>query len=87
MAAATLPRSQSPEETAKYQAWLTEARQAYHDLIQGNRARVFVDQNGERIEYDRSSASDLARWIATLENALSPSLAAYRQPRPLRFTF
>lgn len=85
--AIALPRPQTEEERALYQTWLTESRVAYNDLVTGNRARVFVDQNGERLEYDRASASQLAAWIATLENALDTSLAAYRRPRPLGFTF
>lgn len=84
---ATLPKPQGDATRIKYEGWLAEARQAYNDLVTGNRARVFVDQNGERIEYDRASASDLARWITTIENALSPTLAAYRRPRPIGFTF
>lgn len=87
MAAASLPTPQTEEERTLYRTWLTEARQAYHDLIRGIRARVFVDQNGERIEYDRASSGDLAAWIRTLENALDSNLARYRQPRPIGFTF
>jgi hypothetical protein len=87
MAAASLPRPQTPEERTLYTTWLVEARQAYHNLITGTKARVFVDQNGERIEYDRATASGLAAWIATIENALDAGLAAYRRARPLRFTF
>jgi len=84
---ATLPAPQDEATRLKYQGWLIEAREAYNDLVTGVRARVFVDQNGERIEYDRVSASALSSWIATLENALSPALARYRRPRPLGFTF
>lgn len=84
---ATLPRAQDEATRIKYQGWLTDAQQAYNDLVTGNRARVFVDQNGERIEYDRASAGDLSRWITTIENALSPALAAHRRPRPIGFTY
>ena len=87
MAAATLPRPSSEEERALYVTWLTEARLAYRSLIMGNQARVYVDQNGERVEYDKTSASALAAWIAALENALDTALANYRRPRPIGFTF
>lgn len=87
MAGATLPKPQTDAERTQYRTWLTEAREAYHELITGNKARVFVDQNGERLEYDRASASGLASWITTLENALDCSLARYRQNRPIGFTF
>lgn len=87
MATATLPSPQTSAERTQYESWLIQARSAYNDLVTGNRARVFVDQNGERLEYTAASASDLAAWIRVLEDALSTSLAAYRRPRPLRFTF
>lgn len=82
----SLPKPANPTEKAKYERWLSEARDAYNDLVTGNRARVFVDQNGERIEYDRSSAADLARWITTIETALSP-VPGRSRPRPIGFTF
>lgn len=81
-----LPKPANATEKAKYERWLTDARDAYNELVTGNRARVFVDQNGERIEYDRSNATDLARWITTIETALSP-VPGRSSPRPLRFTF
>lgn len=81
-----LPKPANSEERAKYERWLVEARDAYNELVTGNRARVFVDQNGERIEYDRSNAADLARWITTIETALSPATVRSR-PRPIGFLF
>ena len=32
--------------------WLADAEQRYHELATGQAASVFVDQNGERIEYN-----------------------------------
>lgn len=83
----SLPPARDEATRLKYQGWLATAQQAYSDLVTGNRARVFVDQNGERIEYDRTSTSDLTRWITILENALNAQVAAYRRPRPIGFTF
>ena len=82
-----LPPPTDEATRTKYQTWLNEARQAYHDLTMGTRVRVLVDQNGERIEYDRSTSSDLYAWITALENALNVTLAASRRPRPIGFTF
>lgn len=49
---------------------LAEARSAYHTLILGGGVKVFVDQNGERIEYSGANASKLAAYIAELERQL-----------------
>jgi hypothetical protein len=62
-----------------YEALLNDARSAYHALMTGQQARVFVDQNGERIEYTASSAPRLAAYIAQLERTLSIST-----PGPMR---
>jgi hypothetical protein len=53
-----------------YAALLNEARAAYHELMTGRQARVFVDQNAERIEYTLASAPRLAAYIAQLERML-----------------
>lgn len=42
---------------------LEEAEQALHDVTIGGAARVFVDQNGERIEYGPASAINLNKYI------------------------
>lgn len=61
------------EETAQYTTWLTEAESAYHKLMSGQSARVYVDQNGERIEYSMQKASDLKAYIAYLRSLLGKS--------------
>jgi hypothetical protein len=57
-------------ERTQYTTWLTEARNAYHMLATGRMARVFVDQNGERIEYSVGNRNFLAAYIADLERRL-----------------
>jgi hypothetical protein len=52
---------------------LAEAEAAYHDLVRGRQARVFVDQNGERIEYTPANAARLAMYIADLKRQLEQS--------------
>jgi len=49
---------------------LAEAEQAYHNLMIGGVARVFVDQNGERIEYNTQTSRALAAYIDTLKSQL-----------------
>ena len=50
---------------------LTEATNAYHDLMTGKAVRVFVDQNGERVEYQTANASKLLLYISDLERRIS----------------
>lgn len=49
---------------------LAEAEAAYHELVMGTSARVFVDQSGERIEYTPANAPRLAAYIADLKRQL-----------------
>lgn len=45
---------------------LAEAEQAYHDLVTGNKARVIVDQNGERVEFVTTNKAQLYQYIVSL---------------------
>lgn len=58
---------QNEADLASTYELLTEAREAYHLLNTGRSVRVFVDQNGERVEYSAASASRLRQYIAELE--------------------
>lgn len=42
---------------------LADAQQAYHDLMTGGSARVFVDQNAERIEYTAANKNNLWAYM------------------------
>ena len=55
------------EERALYTTRLTEAESALHQIMLGNGARVYVDQNGERVEYFAANASRLRAYIAELK--------------------
>jgi hypothetical protein len=50
---------------------LADAQSAYHDLITGRQARVFVDQNGERIEYSPASQAKLSAYIEELKRQVN----------------
>jgi hypothetical protein len=65
---------------------LKEAETAYHALLTGRSLRVFVDQNGERVEYTAAKRGDLYNYIQQLKTALLGTAAA-NTPRPLRFLF
>lgn len=47
-------------------AMLAEAEKAYHDLVLGNKARVVVDQNGDRVEFTSAKREDLYQYIQQL---------------------
>lgn len=55
------------EETALYTQRLSEAESALHALLLGTSARVFVDQNGERVEMTAANASRLRAYIHELK--------------------
>ena len=64
---------------------LEEAKAARHKLATGQLARVFVDQNGERVEFVATNIALLDAHIRSLEASASPS--TYRSPRPIGFIF
>lgn len=51
---------------------LAEAQAAYHDLQIGKAVRVFVDQNGERLEYTSANRSALLVYINDLKAQITP---------------
>lgn len=68
------------------QKQLDEARAALHDLVTGQQARLFLDQNGEKVEYVAANPNRLAIYIEELECALGIS-PGRSQPKPVRFLF
>ena len=58
------------EERTLYETRLAEAEQSYHDLRTGKQARVFVDQNGERVEFAVANAARLQAYILELKTVL-----------------
>jgi len=58
------------EQRALYESRLTDAETAYHDLRLGKSARVFVDQNGERVEFAVANAGRLQAYIWELKRLL-----------------
>lgn len=45
---------------------LADAEKEYHNLITGNKARVLVDQNGERVEFTSANRQELLKYIQQL---------------------
>ncbi len=67
--------------------WLTTARSAYADLVTGNKARVIVDQNGERVEYTATNATTLLAWIRRLEAAICDNKPLFSRPQAIGVVF
>lgn len=57
-------------ERVTYQTRLSEAETAMHQLQLGQQARVFVDQNGERVEFNLNSVASLRAYIMELRIGL-----------------
>lgn len=67
---------------------LADARVALKKLLTGQSARVFVDQNGERVEFTAINLQGLQNWITALEAVCGPNAAANQLPqRPFGYTF
>jgi hypothetical protein len=62
-----------------------EAKNAYHALNTGTLARVIVDQNGERVEFNVANRASLYQYIKELEKELG-ILNSNSNP-PLSFIF
>lgn len=63
---------------------LVQARSEYHNLMTGLKVRVFVDQNGERIEYTSANAARLRAYIQELERQVDHTVG---HSGPLRVFF
>lgn len=65
---------------------LAKMRLDYRDLVSGNKARVIVDQNGEKVEFTSANAQRLYALIQEAEVCLTPG-APKRPNRPMGFIF
>lgn len=78
----------TPAEKTLMQARLDDAKQAYHDLVTGTKARVIVDQNGEKVEFTAPNRQALYAYIQELERILCPPTQSPSfNLMPMRFTF
>lgn len=58
------------EQITLYTTRLTEAESALHTLNIGQQARVFVDQNGERVEFTATNRAALRAYVMELKTLL-----------------
>jgi hypothetical protein len=59
---------------------LAEAKAAKHKLATGQLARVFMDQNGERVEFTETNMAKLDSYIAGLESEIAGTRRYSRKP-------
>ena len=64
---------------------LADAEAAYHELLVGRSARVFVDQNGERVEYTAANRGALARYIQELKAEIAGETSGTGGPMRMVF--
>jgi hypothetical protein len=69
---------------ATTQQLLDQAKDARHKLVTGQLARVFMDQNGERVEFVATNIAQLDAYIRQLEAELA---GVPRARKPLGFIF
>jgi hypothetical protein len=63
---------------------LDAALDAKHKLVTGQLARVFMDQNGERVEYTATNLDNLNRYIAELQSLVA---GVSQARKPIGFIF
>lgn len=66
---------------------LARLEKDYRDVISGNKARVIVDQNGERVEFTSANIARLYAYIVEQKALLTPGCARPRPNRPIGFLF
>lgn len=70
------------------QQMIDEASAAYHELVMGNKPRVVVDSNGERVEFTAANSQKLYAYIQQLQAQLDALNGQCRPTNaPLRFIF
>jgi hypothetical protein len=59
---------------------LAQAEEAKHKLVTGQLPRVFMDQNGERVEYTTTNLASLNAYIASLKAEIAGTRPFARKP-------
>lgn len=70
------------EQRTLYTERLGAAESAWHTMMLGQQVRTFVDQSGERIEYQSMSREGLRSYILELKNLLGQSTGVTGPLRP-----
>lgn len=62
---------------------LRELKDAYLRIVTGQNVIVAIDQNGERVEYQKANLIELANLIRTIETELARCAGGLGAYRPL----
>lgn len=76
----------SAEQTAITAQRLRDAEKALHDLVMGQQAQVFIDQNGERVEFTPTTVPRLRAYVRELSTVLGKVPLSGAIPTTLTFT-
>lgn len=78
----------SPSQLLVTKARLANAEVAYDQLMNGTAVSVFVDQNGERLQYTTANSAKLLGYIQSLRAELcGGGFSSPHALAPLRFLF
>lgn len=67
---------------------LAKLREDYAALISGNKPRVIVDQNGERVEFTSANAARLYQFIQEVATCFPDPCSPVARPfKPMGFFF
>lgn len=66
---------------------LSEAQDAYHELMIGNKPVEVRDSNGESVRFTRADADRLRGYIKELEVKLAAENGTVERRRPMRLQF
>lgn len=56
---------------------LSDAQQAYHELMTGRQTVSITDQNGERVQYNLANAETLMAYIESLQAMLAANATSF----------
>lgn len=73
----------TPGERTMWTKRLKEAEDALHELMLGEKARVFIDQSGERVEFLAANSDKLRAYISQIKVMLGQAVHVTGPYRPL----
>ena len=76
----------NPTECADLAARIARLQDSYEQLLEGRKARVLVDQNGERIEFNGGNSRSLLTYINGLKDEYAKGCGLGTSPigKPIR---
>lgn len=75
-----MPVKLSPSECAALAAKIAQLTDSYEQLLSGRKARVLVDQNGERIEFNGGNTRSLFAYLEGLKSEYANGCAVNLRP-------